>query len=316
MELKNFLDKSAIQYETNVSIKEKTWLKQGGVADYWIAPSALSEFTELVNLLNSNGQEFTLVGNTSNLFFHPSCHVGVVISTLKLKAVDEKDDYYICECGANIASLCKKSVRKGYLGYYGMVNLPGTVGAAVYNNAGCYNCSVLNLIEWIEILKPDGTVQKVKADYLKASYRSTNLKRGDVNDVVIQVCLRIKKGVIADEKAKSERITHRRKVAQEGPKLNLGSVYSHRVLRHDISVKLLNQCARVLNKLHIMPYNKAFKAFSLSFFGYKVLDNYISDKNLNTFIWRDDKSEDMFELYKEYIGKLYTELQIEIEEFK
>ena len=52
----------------------------------------------------------------------------------------------MCDCGAPISSLSKSLVDKGYLGFYGFVNLPGTIGAAAVNNSGCFGCTISDLV--------------------------------------------------------------------------------------------------------------------------------------------------------------------------
>lgn len=52
----------------------------------------------------------------------------------------------------------------------------------------------------------------------------------------------------------------------------------------------------------------------LLLYGYRDLDAYCSDRQINTFIWKDEKAEAAFERYKEMMNKVYKKLQIEIEE--
>ena len=65
-----------------------------------------------------------------------------------------------------------------------------------------------------------------------------------------------------------------------------------------------------------LSYNcsKLQKNLLLLFYGYLDLNNYISDKNINTFIWNDDKAEWKFKRYKAFMRKVYKNLELEIEE--
>ena len=66
--------------------------------------------------------------------------------------------------------------------------------------------------------------------------------------------------------------------------------------------------------LRLMPKRRAQKNMLLWLYGYKELAPYVSDRNVNTFIWRDEGSEQMFAKYKEFIGKVFDDAVLEIEE--
>ena len=66
--------------------------------------------------------------------------------------------------------------------------------------------------------------------------------------------------------------------------------------------------------MRLMPKRRTQKKMLLWLYGYKDLAPYVSDRNVNTFVWRDEKAEQMFAKYKEFIGKVFDNAVLEIEE--
>ena len=81
-------------------------------------------------------------------------------------------------------------------------------------------------------------------------------------------------------------------------------------LRNIVTVMVQN----IVGSMRFIPKRRAQKNMLLSLYGYKELAPYVSDRNVNTFIWRDEGSEQMFAKYKEFIGKVFDDAVLEIEE--
>lgn len=85
-------------------------------------------------------------------------------------------------------------------------------------------------------------------------------------------------------------------------------------MRRNWRNKVTNGIVRLFEIIHVSSSRKVMKEVLLTLYGYKQLAPYVSDKNVNTFIWRDGQAEQMFVLYKQIMGKVYDQLKIEIEE--
>jgi UDP-N-acetylmuramate dehydrogenase len=265
--------------------------------------------------LNVNEIPFDLIGQTSNIFFHSTYNPQVIISTVKMNQYETDGDVLTCECGVSVKKLAKEMLMKGYAGFYGLVGLPGTVGAAAVNNAGCFSCSISSMLISADVLMPDGVVKTFLRDDFKYKKRSSVFKRGDVKGVLLFLKLKLKRADNTDEEIKkSEKTKYYRKICQEGPVKNLGSVFANMKMKKNVK----NIIAFVLAKVgHLFGMGKRkliIKRLLLWFYGYKELDHYISDKQINTFVWRDEKAEGMFVTYKEFMDKVFDDLKIEIEE--
>lgn len=311
----DFLRQNNILYEENVPLKKKTWIKTGGVAKLWIVPENVKSLIKLGRYLYNEKKEFEIVGYTSNLFFTNDYNPQIIISTVKLKGVIETDTGFICECGVQVARFAKERVEKGQSGFSGMVNLPGTMGAAVHNNAGCFGLTISDNVEAIEFLKENGNIVRLSKDDLKYSHRSSALKRKEVKGIILNIYLKKNTNSTRDCESKlAIYATQRRKITQESPYKNLGSVYANLKYRLNLVNIVCLILKKILQKTGIFKnYTRFFKVALLTIYRYKYLDMYISDKDINTFIWYDEYAEKKFVDYQEFMNKVYKSPTLEIE---
>ena len=71
------------------------------------------------------------------------------------------------------------AIEAGIQGFEGLIDLPGTVAASLYGNAGCYGCSISSLLKSATILTEDGEVINAGKEWFDFTKRSSSLKRGD-----------------------------------------------------------------------------------------------------------------------------------------
>lgn len=310
-----FLLDSMIPFEEDMPLSSKSWIKTGGVCACWIMPTSVEQLKEVSSYLYANEIKFDLVGQTSNIFFHSTYNPQVVVSTVKVNDYTIEDNILTCDCGCNVMKLAKEMLAKGYAGFYGLIGLPGTVASAAVNNAGCFKCSISSMLISADVLLPNGTIQTFQKEEFQYSHRSSSFKRGEKKGIILSVKLKVEKADnIEEEYRKSEETRLYRKNKQEGPNRNLGSVFSSFKRKHNFKNIISAFIAKVASIFHLTNQKYAFKQMLLLLYGYKDLNLYISDKQINTFVWRDADAERMFVRYKEFMGKVFDDLTIEIEE--
>ena len=227
MQIKEFLSENNISYDENVSLASKSWIKFGGIASLWISPKTVSELEEVCRYLYGNNIAYDLVGQTSNIFFHSTYNPQVVVSTVKVNGYNVDGNTLTCDCGCNVMKLAKEMLTEGYAGFYGLVGLPGTVASAAVNNAGCFSCSISEMLISADVLMSDGTITTFTKEDFGYEKRSSKFKRGELKGVVLSVKLKLQKAEsIEEEYRKSEETKLYRKSNQEGPAKNLGSVFA------------------------------------------------------------------------------------------
>lgn len=315
MELVPYLERLQICYEQNVPLSRKTWIKTGGICACWITPDSIQQLKDVCSYLYQNNITFDLVGQTSNIFFHSTYNSDIVVSTVKVNQYEIKNDVIICDCGVSVIKLAMDCMAQGYAGFYGLVGLPGTVASAVVNNAGCFNCSISSMLLSADVLLPDGSVKTMMKEDFGYTKRSSIFKRKKDNGIILSVKLKLQRADNVDkELLKAENTKVWRKIHQEGYAKNLGSIYAKRQIRRNVKNILSAICIKTAGMLRIASPAVVQKRMLLWLYGYKDLDRYISDKNINTFVWGDQFAEQAFERYKQFMSEVYKNLEIEIEE--
>lgn len=311
----SFLNGGGYKYAQDLSLSQKTWIKTGGNCAFWIEPDSVEQLTNLCKFLYENSLVFELVGQTSNLFFHSDYHPSIVVSTIKVNKYEIKGNVLTCDCGTSVAKLSREMLAAGYTGFSGLTGLPGTVAGSVYGNASCFKCSINAILLDVAMLMTDGMVHTLRKEELSIAHRSTALKRSELKGIILTVRLQLEKAADQEEEKRNQEYSvEYRKTKQEKPSWCLGSVYSDRKMRRNWRNKVANGIVRISEVLHIGSSRKIMKDVLLTLYGYRQLALYVSDKNVNTFIWRDARAEQMFGVYKEFMGKVHNKLTIEIEE--
>lgn len=316
MVLVQYLQEQHIPFEQDVLLSKKTWIKTGGVCACWITPQSVEQLTEVCRFLYANSIAFDIVGQTSNIFFHSTYNPQVVVSTIKVNRYEQNDGVITCGCGVSVVKLSKDYLSQGYAGFYGLVGLPGTVASAIVNNASCFNCSLSSMLLSADVLMLDGAVKTLMKEDFKYSHRSSAFKRGDIKGIVLSVKLKAEKAESAEEEFRKseETVTYRKEKQERQAGKTLGSVFASRTMKRGFRNKMVTAAMRLLPGLLKCEPRYIQKKAILLLYGYRGLDEYCSDRQINTFIWKDENAEPMFIRYKELMNKVYDNPIIEIEE--
>ena len=310
-----FLKERNIPFEENVSLTNKSWIKTGGTVGLWISPTSVSQLEEICRYLFTNSVVFELVGQTSNIFFHSTYYPQVVVSTVKVNRKRMEYDTLTCDCGCNVIRLAKEMLAEGYAGFLGLTGLPGTVASAIVNNASCFECSLSSMLISADVLLPDCSIETWQAEDFGYSHRSSVLKRKEKSGVVLTVRLKLQRADNPEEeKKKAEWAMNYRRTKQENKGRNLGSVFASRKMKRNLKNIVTVIVQNIAGAMRLISKRRAQKNMLLWLYGYRDLAPYVSDRNVNTFIWRDERAEQMFTKYKEFIGKVFDNAVLEIEE--
>lgn len=121
-------------------------MKVGGVARYAAFPQTLEALCSLVSLATNLGVKNQIIGNGSNVVFPDGIYNGIIIFTKNLKRIEKEDNYVTAECGVNLITLSNYAKNNSLSGVEFLCGIPGTVGGAVYMNAGAYGHTIGKLV--------------------------------------------------------------------------------------------------------------------------------------------------------------------------
>ncbi len=164
-------------------LNKHTSFKIGGPADIWAEPLDARDLSRLLAYAKKNSIPFFVIGNGSNLLAGDSGFRGMIISLksgyfkkLKIEGTGVK-----VGAGYSLSGLVRAVCSKGLGGLESLVGIPGTVGGAVFMNAGGYaNPIYKNIGEFItsiRVMNYDGTVKTIKKEGIEFGYRRSNLDR-------------------------------------------------------------------------------------------------------------------------------------------
>lgn len=302
----------------NVPIYKISWLNfcHGGIISTFYEPETKEELVDLCRMLYGKNISFDIIGHTSNIYYLPNYNVEVMVSTRKVNSFEVGTEYVVADCGVSVRKLARRMVDNGVAGFEGLIDLPGTVAASVYNNSSCFNCSINRLVESFDILLPNGSIETKTIEELNVSRRSTVLKQGILKGVIISVKMRTSFGDALILKRLSEKYHHERQLTQPAAQNNLGSIYCEEGKRTVLNRILVRICCiyGIFMKFlgfeeNVIINKRKHLFFSLLFC--KDLLPYVY--NWNRFIWRDEKSHRLFWKYHHRHRLLYTSSKFEIE---
>ena len=158
-------------------MKDYTTYKIGGKADAIVSPKDTDSLIVLLKYLKEKQIAYKIIGNGSNVIFSDDGFKGVII---KLDAFDTlKIDKNVVTVGAgyNLMRLSLKMSRSGFSGLEFASGIPGSVGGAVFMNAGAYKSDMGYVVKSAKVLTPDYTVKTFTNKELDFHYRTSFLKQ-------------------------------------------------------------------------------------------------------------------------------------------
>ena len=159
--------------KNNISIQSISWLltESGGYISSFYEPETVDELKDLCSSFYAKEKLFDLIGHTSNTLYLGDYNCERMVSTRKLNRFEIRENDIYCECGTSVRQISIAAVDLGIKGFQGLIDLPGTVAASIYGNAGCYDCSISSLIKEATVLTEQGKIERVKRDWFAFSER-------------------------------------------------------------------------------------------------------------------------------------------------
>lgn len=204
-------------------LKSHTTFKIGGNCIALIEPREISDIIEAVKICRKNNIKFFVIGNGSNLLVPDEGYNGVII---KLKSefskIEVEGDYLIVNSGAKLSKVYTVAYENSLTGFEFASGIPGTIGGAIYMNAGAYGGEMKDIVESVEVLDLDNfELRELKNEELEFSYRKSIIQRR--NYIVTTIKLKLQKGNKEKINAVYEDLRERRNSKQP---LNFGSAGS------------------------------------------------------------------------------------------
>lgn len=174
----------------NQDLKNHTTYKLSGKVKIIIYPETIEGLRELLKYLKEEKIKYIVIGNGSNLIFKKDYN-GVIIKLEKLDQLEINEDIITVGAGYNLMKLALKTANLSLSGLEFASGIPGTIGGAVYMNAGAYNSSMSDVILETQVLDENLNIISLTNEQLNFGYRDSILKHKDY--ICLNAKLKLKK---------------------------------------------------------------------------------------------------------------------------
>ena len=143
-----------INFEEKILLSNYTTIKVGGFAEYFSKPKNKDEFINLIKWSKLNNQECRIIGAGSNLLINNICIKGLTICTKTMRSIkiDSNEGIVEAESGVMLPTLSNILAKNGLQGGEWTVGIPGTIGGAIYMNAGSGNFSLAKNLLSVQVI--------------------------------------------------------------------------------------------------------------------------------------------------------------------
>tara|TARA_Y100000768_G_scaffold371259_1_gene337841 strand:- start:251 stop:1180 length:930 start_codon:yes stop_codon:yes gene_type:complete len=269
-------------------LKKHTTYGIGGPADLMVFPNNKEDLIRVIEIINENNMQLTILGSGSNILVSDNGIRGVVISLKKsLKEVNVNENILYAECGAMLGKIVRLAVRNNLIGLENLNGVPGTLGGALIMNAGAWGGEISENLVNVELINSKNELKKVPKKDINFSYRKSSF---DKNDILLSAEFNLKKAEKNLIKENFSKAQSGRTSSQPLDKRSAGSLFKNP--RNNSAGKLLDDAG--------------LKGFSIG--GAKI-----SEKHANFFINDGNaSSSEMLQLIKKAHKEVKKQFDIDL----
>ena len=220
--LLNFCRENNIAYRENAPLSELSSFKIGGAAALIIMPKTEAELGLLCREAYRREVPLEALGKGSNILFADKGYSGVLVQP-SLRDIMLDGDIIICGAGVSLSRLCAFACDNALSGLEFAYGIPGSVGGAVYMNAGAYGGEMRDVVVAVSHIEPGGKRGELKDEELDFSYRHSAYSA--CKNIITMVTLRLKKGSTGAIRAKMDDYMKRRRDNQPLEYPSAGSTF-------------------------------------------------------------------------------------------
>lgn len=199
---------------TDSPMSRQTSFRVGGNADIIAFPKNENTIVSVMEKASAAGVNCTVMGNGSNLLIKDCGIRGVVIKTTGMTPdITVDGDTIRCSAGTSLSKLCMAALENSLTGLEFAYGIPGTVGGAIYMNAGAYDGEMKDVLISVRHITPDLKIETLCAENLDLGYRKS-FYTNNPDYIITGGEFRLKKGNQEEIKAKMDDLIGRRKDKQ------------------------------------------------------------------------------------------------------
>ena len=213
---------AGIEILFNEPLKQYTYTKVGGAADYLAFPRNQYELKRIVTFANAQEIPWMVLGNSSNIIVRDGGIEGFVIMFDHFHDIRVNGYVIEAEAGAKLIDVTHVARYHSLTGFEFACGIPGSIGGAVYMNAGAYGGEIAHILQSCKVLTPEGEIKTLTVEELSFGYRHSKIQ--ETGDVVISAKFALAPGNYDQIDQEMARLTHLREMKQPLEYPSCGSV--------------------------------------------------------------------------------------------
>ena len=225
--------------KVNEIMSKHTTFKIGGPADLFLEVNNIESLKKMLNLLKTNDIPFFLIGNGSNLLVDDSGYRGAILNLKgEFEKVSVENNEIICGAGTKLSKVCVEALGSSLSGLEFAYGIPGTLGGAIFMNAGAYGNEIKDVVELVICMDSEGEIHKISNEDCGFGYRKSVFSENKF--VILYAKLRLNFGKYEEIKSKMDDLISRRKMKQPLEYPSAGSYFKSPPGYH--ASALIDQC--------------------------------------------------------------------------
>ena len=221
-ELVNALN--GVEVREGESLCAYTGYRTGGTARAVLSPLDRESFIECARALSAAHESFFVLGNGSNVLAPDEGYAGYVLLTERaLSEISFDGDIVSCGAGVSLMRLCRECAERGLAGLEFAYGIPGTVGGAVFMNAGAYGGEMRQVVSSVEMLNREGEIITINGEDMLFGYRTSRVQHE--GGIVLSASFALKSAPKEEISAKMDELMARRRDKQPLEYPSCGSTF-------------------------------------------------------------------------------------------
>ena len=273
--------------KSNEIMSKYTSSRIGGVADFFVQVNTIDDLVEVVSYCWQSDIPVLVLGSGSNVLFSDSGFRGLVVHNMAKQIVfDESDSSIVVRVssGTMLAALARTCINRGYGGLEWAVSVPGTVGGALFGNAGAHGADMSDNIVLADILQRGKGIKTWTIDDLGLDYRFSKLQEIDEDFVILEAQFELERVAVDILRLRANEFVAHRKNTQP-PGATIGSMFKNPPGNHagrlieDAGLKGFRIGQAEISKVHANFFVNLGEATAMDVFGLiEHADNVVEEK--------------------------------------
>lgn len=174
----------------NVNLKKYNTYNLECLAKEFYIPKNIDELISILTYIKENNLKYKILGGGSNLIFAEKVYDGVIIKLENFNKLEINENEITVGSGYNVVKLVLTLANHNIGGLEFISGLPGTIGGAIYNNAGAYGNEIGNIVTEVKVINPNLEIETIKNCNFK--YRTSFFKENN-GYIILEAKLKVKK---------------------------------------------------------------------------------------------------------------------------